>query len=237
MTDWTVTIDTEVMTPVTDELLIDLVDKLQMWGGAVSGADTRIGATLTVPGFGDVHAAAGMAVVIIEKALANAGLGTMGHVALEAMTVDEADRRLAEATIPELVGASEVGDMLGISRQRVHQLHNDHPGFPTPVVEVRMGPLWTKASIEAFDRGWTRKPGRRAATPPAADDDATATKWHVIAAHLGLDEAGLGAVYDSQAVSPANLNRVIGHATRILEKELQDARRNAAQVLEEEIRD
>ena len=86
-----------------------------------------------------------------------------GEVAVEAVTEAEHERRADAPTLPELVGASEVATLLGVTRQRVHQLR-EHPAFPTPLVEVAMGPLWDARAIEAFARAWSRRPGR----PPLA---------------------------------------------------------------------
>jgi len=81
-------------------------------------------------------------------------------LAAEAVTEAEHERRAEAPTLPKLVGASEVGSILGVSRQRVHQLR-DLAGFPAPLVEVAMGPLWDARAIEAFERDWNRRPGRR----------------------------------------------------------------------------
>jgi hypothetical protein len=85
------------------------------------------------------------------------------QVAVEAVVEAEHERRAQAPTLPELVGASEVATMLGVTRQRVHQLR-EHPSFPTPLVEVAMGPLWDARAVEAFARAWSRRPGR----PPLA---------------------------------------------------------------------
>ena len=63
---------------------------------------------------------------------------------------------------PELLAATDVAELLGVSRQRVHQLHSDHPRFPAPYVRLGSGPIWTKPAIEHFAEVWTRKPGRPA---------------------------------------------------------------------------
>jgi hypothetical protein len=84
-------------------------------------------------------------------------------IAVEAIAEAEQERRASQPTLPELVGASEVGEMLGVSRQRVHQLR-EHDAFPAPLVEVAMGPLWDARAVEAFARAWSRRPGR----PPLA---------------------------------------------------------------------
>lgn len=162
MTDWTVTIDVEIAAQVTDELIFAVHDELVDLGGSVSGLDHRISAVMTISNALGVLAAVDAGAGALTAALANNGHFAHARAA-EAITVDEHDRRLAEPTIPDLAGASEAAEILGVSRQRIHQLHHENPGFPTPVVEVRMGPLWTRASIEAFDRSWARRVGR----PPA----------------------------------------------------------------------
>ena len=86
-----------------------------------------------------------------------------GQLAVEAVLEAEHERRAEAPTLPELVGASEVATMLGVTRQRVHQLR-EHPAFPAPLVEVAMGPLWDARAVEAFARAWSRRPGR----PPLA---------------------------------------------------------------------
>lgn len=80
--------------------------------------------------------------------------------AVEVLSLEELERRAYAPTMPTLVGASEVAAMLGVTRQRVHQLRG-HPAFPEPLVEVAMGPLWDERAVEKFGRVWERKPGRR----------------------------------------------------------------------------
>jgi len=55
---------------------------------------------------------------------------------------------------PNLVGAGEVARMLGLTRQRVHQLSRE-PGFP-PAEPVGRRAVWQRADIEA----WARAHGR-----------------------------------------------------------------------------
>ena len=99
---------------------------------------------------------------IVSRAIATTGASIAGWLGVEAITDDEADRRLTDPPIPDLVGTPEAGEILGVSRQRVHQLRQ-REDFPPPVVELGAGPVWTQMSIEAFDESWTRKPGRPAA--------------------------------------------------------------------------
>jgi hypothetical protein len=55
----------------------------------------------------------------------------------------------------DLVGVTEIGEMLGVSRQRADQLAGE-PGFPDPIGEIRAGRIWNKEDIEA----WARETGR-----------------------------------------------------------------------------
>jgi hypothetical protein len=84
-------------------------------------------------------------------------------VAVEAVRPDEYERRAFRSTLPVLLGASEVAELLGVSRQRVHQLRS-HTQFPAPIVEVAMGPLWDERAVQKFGREWARKPGRPGGT-------------------------------------------------------------------------
>lgn len=51
--------------------------------------------------------------------------------------------------VEELVGTSEIADLLGVSRQRVQQLAS-RPGFPEPVAVLSAGTIWRKADIERW---------------------------------------------------------------------------------------
>lgn len=64
-----------------------------------------------------------------------------------------------------LVGAAEIGRMLGVSRQRVQQLIKSRD-WPQPVVELDMGKVWNRSDI----RAWARDHHRA-----VADDEAVAS--------------------------------------------------------------
>lgn len=53
------------------------------------------------------------------------------------------------------MGAAEIGELLGISRQRVQQLIAS-PGFPKPYVVLAMGKVWRTKDVVA----WGVKVGR-----------------------------------------------------------------------------
>ena len=48
-----------------------------------------------------------------------------------------------------LVGAHEIRDLLGVSRQRVYQLAG-RPDFPKPVAKLAQGKIWALGDIEAW---------------------------------------------------------------------------------------
>jgi hypothetical protein len=170
MSDWQVTfLATLPDVDVDPEVLPDLVDQLAEHGGAVSAKGRELGVTLTASG--DIYADALVdGRRSLERARKAAGCPPLTIVAAEALTVEEADRRLAEPVIPELVGAVEAAEILNVSRQRVHQLAAEHGSFPVPVVVTKTASLWTRASVEAFNRSWTRKPGRPAKAPMTPEE-------------------------------------------------------------------
>jgi len=48
-----------------------------------------------------------------------------------------------------LVGAHEIRDMLGVTRQRVYQL-TSRSDFPRPVAELAQGKVWVLAEVQAW---------------------------------------------------------------------------------------
>lgn len=85
----------------------------------------------------------------------------------------------------ELVGMVEAGEILGVSRQRVYQLAEDHPDFPRPLAELAAGKIFTKASIEAFNKRWDRKRTGRPPKAPAVVDPAVLAKMNEVSKALG----------------------------------------------------
>jgi prophage regulatory protein len=55
----------------------------------------------------------------------------------------------------DLVGLTEIGRMLGVTRQRAHQLASE-AGFPKPAATVASGRVWKRQDVER----WARKVGR-----------------------------------------------------------------------------
>ncbi len=57
--------------------------------------------------------------------------------------------------VEDLVGVSDIGRMLGLSRQRADQLAAT-VGFPRPHGKMGRGRVWKRADVER----WARKTGR-----------------------------------------------------------------------------
>ena len=69
--------------------------------------------------------------------------------------VSHVNSRLGSVKL-DLVGVAEIAEMLGVSRQRVHQIIKRDESFPGPVAELSAGKIWLLADIEA----WQRQVGR-----------------------------------------------------------------------------
>jgi prophage regulatory protein len=54
------------------------------------------------------------------------------------------------------MGAAEIAELLGVSRQRVDAIVRSDPEFPAPVAQLAAGRIWLKADVEY----WARKTGR-----------------------------------------------------------------------------
>jgi predicted DNA-binding transcriptional regulator AlpA len=59
--------------------------------------------------------------------------------------------------VHHLVGAAEIGRILGVSRQRVQQLIS-RPDFPQPEAVLDMGKVWKKDDVLAWATANGRSP-------------------------------------------------------------------------------
>lgn len=99
----------------------------------------------------DIHDAAQVAFTMVKAA------GT--RVQLSAPDGIGCRRSSAREVIPELLGLSEISELLGVTRQRVTQLAK-LPGFPLPVTRLAMGPVFSARAVRRFQAEWQRKVGR-----------------------------------------------------------------------------
>lgn len=81
-------------------------------------------------------------------------------VAVDACTEAKLELRVDTPNYPNLVSGPEAATILGVNRQRLHQLATGHRDFPEPLYRLGVGSLWLRQSIETFARNWDRRPGR-----------------------------------------------------------------------------
>jgi len=135
--------------------------RLEAIGEALADYDAAVGGAL-----GQVHVhlslqaasvldAGQRAVDLLDRGGLPAGSGTQ----LEVIDEPEAERRLATPVLPAVAGGKEAADLLGVSRQRLHQLIG-RPDFPEPDIRLASGPVRLVASLRSFERSWPRKAGR-----------------------------------------------------------------------------
>lgn len=67
---------------------------------------------------------------------------------------------------PDIVGAAEAADILGIGNTNFSHLRKQREGkedaFPDPLVTLKCGPIWLRKDVEKFAKTFT--PGRRQST-------------------------------------------------------------------------
>jgi predicted DNA-binding transcriptional regulator AlpA len=59
------------------------------------------------------------------------------------------------------VGAAEIARILGVSRQRVHELRRTHADFPDPLATLSQGAIWDRDEIQNWASHRDRRPGRK----------------------------------------------------------------------------
>lgn len=129
---------------------------------SVEATSDRVTVTLTAEAATPADALASTAKRTLEAmSLAD---GRCGQIAsAEVFTEAEADRRVAEDGLPEVVGIAEIADLLNVSRQRASALQTRN-GFPQPVAQLRTGPVWRLNDLSKFAGTWDGQPGRPSET-------------------------------------------------------------------------
>jgi prophage regulatory protein len=87
---------------------------------------------------------------------------------------------IASATVlsmpdPFFVGAAEIAELLGVSRQRVDQLTR-RPDFPLPIAELVSGRVWVRVVVER----WAMLTGRIERTDAMSKWDYKVIRWDAL---------------------------------------------------------
>lgn len=160
MDSWTVRVVVSTPTPVTDTVLDRLADLGDEFDATVARHRDGIGVVLTFT-VNDQDAG---------RAAVDARTRALGIVNTAARAENVVDLRVCAPELyeaeafrpdsPELLAAADVADVLGVSRQRVHQLAAEHSRFPAPYLRLGSGPIWARPAIDHFAAHWDRRPGR-----------------------------------------------------------------------------
>jgi hypothetical protein len=134
------------------------LDYLARFDGAVSADTLGWGVLITVKA-PSAEEAFTFGTAQISKAAKMAKMPKWPLLGVEVLRTDEHDRRLEIPNFPEVLGTTEVTELLGVTRQRLHQLRSAGR-FPAPMIELAATPLWLKTTIDSFLETWDRSGGR-----------------------------------------------------------------------------
>ena len=145
--EWRLWIETEpiaaeVWTQRVDALLDSLGGMPGVLGPIGWGSGETLGAIFEVHG-GGLPRALAVGLAAFERALGAAMAG------LEKPEIRRLEITEASFEPDELMGATDVARLLGISRQRVYQLSSES-AFPAPAAHLARGALWSRADVEAW---------------------------------------------------------------------------------------
>ncbi|WP_405461576.1 hypothetical protein OG786_29230 [Streptomyces sp. NBC_00101] len=173
---WSIEVELGV-SDVSDDLVEELVEYLIDCSPAVGKAPSgNLSARIFIEA-GTARQAIDGALKEVTAAAKEAGIPAV-VVGVDLVTEEELDRRLAEPSIPDLVGISEIAEMLNVVRQRATQL-SQRSDFPPAVAHLKSGPVFVRDQVIAFERRWDRRSGR-----PAKPVDLTGSERDVLAAMM-----------------------------------------------------
>lgn len=156
MNDWSAHVEW-IDPELTDDQLMALWEQLRPASGSVGHAreQGRVGATISVTA-GTLRQAVAAALATVEQAGRDVGV-PVAPLQVEVLDESTFHGRLEVPQIPELVGAKEAAEILGVTQQRVSQLIREHADFPPAVAHPASGPVFIAEQVHAFNRRWERK--------------------------------------------------------------------------------
>jgi hypothetical protein len=168
--DWSVTIEARApegaaLPDDLDEVGVRLLELLAQYGAAVSFDERGWSVTMSIDMEDTPGRVAELAEGIVTEMATKAGFPAWRSIRAEVVDTAIRDAELERSPFPDVVGAGEVLGILGISKQRLHQLRSEGR-FPRPIRELSCGPLWLRPAVEAF--GALPRPAGRPPTPPVA---------------------------------------------------------------------
>ncbi|MGH9094064.1 MAG: helix-turn-helix transcriptional regulator [Acidimicrobiales bacterium] len=165
MTEWSVYVETRPHkdhATVDDSTVMDgvaqLLDLLSDYGASTAGDHRGWSAWISLAA-DDAADALSQGVQVVFDYAKKAGLPYWPIIRSETVQADVFDAEQAAPNFPALMGTQEVTDLLGVSRQRLHELRSSGR-FPEPIVRLASGPVWLQPAVDKFLEGWERLPGR-----------------------------------------------------------------------------
>ncbi len=146
--------------PAMEDIVDDLLEELKEYAAVASYGHGRVGLRLTVNAT-SIKPSVNRALAAVIPKLRKHRIHITSVVSIEAETMEELERRLAEPAIPEVVGVQELAAMLHVSKQRASELARAESGFPKPIQTLASGPVWIKPSILRYVESWVRRPSGR----------------------------------------------------------------------------
>lgn len=154
---WFADLTLRTPTPITNpDHLFDLMEAFAAHAPSASGADGRpeIGLSLAMEAE-TAQEAFSKLMQALEHPLTVDAMVT----SCELRDAEHRDAQLAEPQIPELATLADIGEILGVTRQRAGVLAK-RPDFPAPLISTGNGPLYGRAAVAAWNEKTERKPGR-----------------------------------------------------------------------------
>lgn len=135
-----------------------LFDVLADYAPAVSTGPSDYSVQLAVEADNPGKAVA-FATHLLAHAVRKLSLPRWPIVHIQVQRWDRFEAELGRPVLPEMLGAAEAAELLGVSKQRLTQLRKSGR-FPNPMIELAAGPVWDRAAVERFLAEWERQPGR-----------------------------------------------------------------------------
>jgi hypothetical protein len=157
--DWQISVSVVADRPATDDEFAAITEQLEPYAaavGAVPGVEASVSVILAIEAR-TLRAAVDNALRLVVGTVSGAGVPGAGAVEVSGVTFAEAERRITSPVVPELVGMTELGALLGVTKQRANQLTAEHESFPAPVLALASGRLWLRSAVEAWVATWERK--------------------------------------------------------------------------------
>lgn len=152
---------------LTDDQVFEVLEELEGLAPVASLArdGSSIAVRLALAGdTADTLDAVSKGAELVKAALQEAGL-TVGPgrdldiTEAEASSMEMLERELETPSVPEVIGVTELADMLKVSKQRASSLAKAK-SFPRPLAVLASGPVWAKTTVLRFVKEWPRRPGR-----------------------------------------------------------------------------